>query len=96
MARGNIYSIKAGNGRIIHVKLHRRSCTQTNFRACIILTDDSSMKYCMAIELAENVRHNSVDYNGRQLPNKNTDWPINCILHGHVDRSDRIHSFHLN
>jgi hypothetical protein len=29
------------------------------------------------------------------LPNKNTEWPINFILYGHVELSDIIRSFHL-
>jgi hypothetical protein len=30
------------------------------------------------------------------LPNKNTKWPTNLILHGHFDRANKIGSFHLN
>jgi hypothetical protein len=36
----------------------------------------------------------SVDYNGRHaisyLPNKNAKWPINFILNGHFDRSNKL------
>ena len=32
----------------------------------------------------------------RLFAEQNTKWPINFILYGHVNRSDKIRSFHLN